>query len=437
MRILLLLPDGRIHRIRTGRRWRSLREAPLTLTSLAALVPSELGAEIHIVDESIDPVPTAEGFDLVGISVLTGTAARAYDLADRFRASGATVVLGGVHVSLLPEEAAAYADAIVTGFAERTWPRLLRDFAAGRLERRYNDSGVQLADLPRPRRDLQRASGYMMPNTVFATRGCKGACDFCSVPAAGFGWQTRPVAEVVDEIAALPGRRFAFSDVSLTEDRAYACRLFTALKPLGKRWGGLATTRIGDDPELLDLMAESGCRYLLIGFESFSTTGLAAIRKGFNDPGSYSRLMAMMHDRGIVVQGCFVFGFDSDGPEVFESTVAMVDELRIDIPRYAIYTPYPGTRAYERLAAEGRLLHRHWPHYDTQHVVFRPAQMSPDELDEGFRWAYRRTFGLRSMVSRTVAGGWWFPVTLVGNLAYRRFIARLQAERGRLFKASA
>ena len=414
-----------------------MREAPLSLTTLAALVPPSLGATIRVVDESVDPVPLDAEADVVGISVLTGTSTRAYQLADHFRARRATVVLGGVHVSLLPDEAAAHADVVVTGFAERTWPRLLEDFARGRLERHYHDDDAPLAGLPPPRRDLQRASAYMMPQTVFATRGCKGACDFCSVPGASFGWRTRPVAEVVAEVPPQPRRRFTFNDVSLSEDRGYACALFRALAPLGKRWGGLATTRIGDDLELLDLMAESGCRYLLIGFESVSARALTAIRKGFNDPAAYARLVARLHQRSIVVQGCFVFGFDHDGPEVFADTVRAVDELGIDIPRYAVYTPYPGTPAFARLAAEGRLLHRHWRHYDTQHVVFRPRHMSPEELDFGFRWANQQTFTLRSVLRRTLGTGWWFPVTLLGNLAYRRLVHRLAADHDRLLGATA
>lgn len=432
MKILLLMPDGRIHRVRLGPFVRSLREAPLTMTLLAALVPEELNAELRLVDESIDTVPAHEHFDLVAISAMTGTAHRAYHWADHFRARGVPVVLGGVHATLCPEEAARHADALVTGFAEHTWPELLRDFAAGRMKARYEDPKRPLRDLPLPRRDLQRPFGYMMPNTVFATRGCKGTCDFCAVPAADFGWAMRPVGEVIDELRRTPARRIAFNDVSITEDREYAKELFTAMIPLKKKWGGLCTTRIAEDAELLDLMTRSGCRYMLIGFESLSAPALQGIQKGFNRPEAYADLMRKMHDRKILVQGCFIFGFDHDGPEVFRETVEMVDDLRIDIPRYAIYTPYPQTRSYHRLKAEGRLLHEDWRHYDTQHVVFRPARMSPGELDAGFRWAYGRTFTLRSMVHRTWAAGLWFPVAFVGNLAYRRYMKRLQLDPERI-----
>lgn len=437
MKILLLMPDGRIHKVKLGPVTRSLREAPLTMTLLAALVPEELKAEITLADESIGAVPGDGAFDLVAISAMTGTSQGAYRWADHFRARGIPVVLGGVHVTLRPEEAAGHADAIVTGFAEHTWPELLRDFAAGRLKPRYEDPRQPLQGLPMPRRDLQKPFGYMMPDTVFATRGCKGTCDFCAVPAAGFGWHTRPVHEVIDELRRMPARRIAFNDVSITEDREYAKELFTAMIPLKKKWGGLCTTRIAEDHELLDLMTRSGCRYMLIGFESLSAPSLQGIQKGFNRPEAYADLMRQMHDRRILIQGCFIFGFDHDTRDVFRETVAMVDELRIDIPRYAIYTPYPETKAYHRFKAEGRLLHEDWRHYDTQHVVFRPAQMTPEELDAGFRWAYGHTFTLRSMVHRTWAAGLWFPVAFVGNLAYRRYMHRLQVDAERLLPGRA
>lgn len=431
MRILLLMPDARIHRLSLGSVSLSFREAPLTLTTLAALVPAELGAEIRVVDESIESIPFDEAFDLVGISCLTGTALRAYELADHFRGSGALVILGGVHVTLLPEEAAEHADAIVIGDAEDTWPQAVRDAVAGELKPVYRGEPTTLADLPLPRRDLQKRGAYAMPQTVFATRGCRGTCDFCTVPALRAGWRTRPVHDVIDEVRQLPGRRFVFNDVSLTEDRDYALELFSGLVPLRKKWGGLSTVRIADDPEMLDVMKRSGCVYLLVGFESVANLGLRSMGKTFSDADRYPTVVAELHDRGIIVQGCFIFGLDSDTHDVFAETVDRVNELKIDIPRYAIYTPYPGTRAFDRLKAEGRILHEHWAHYDTQHVVFRPAQMSARELDAGFVDAYRRTFGMGSVLRRT-CGSRRFPITFIGNLAYRIYIHRLQQEADRV-----
>ena len=431
IKIGIILPDGRIHKLRFGRWQRSFREAPLTATTLAGLVPPELDAEISLIDESIDRVPLARAYDLVAISSITGTSTRAYELADHFRRRGATVVLGGVHVTLMPEEAAQHADAIVIGFAEQTWPQLLRDFVAGRLQQVYHSETVCLDKLPPPRRDLQRRFGYMVPQTVFATRGCKGTCDFCAVPAAKFGWHTRPVADVIAEITAIKSHRIALNDVNLTEDPDYAKELLTALAPLKKRWGGLASMRIAQDDELLDLLQASGCQFLLIGFESLKNQSLASMRKAFNKVEDYQELITKLHDRRIVVQGCLIFGLDDDDRTVFADTVELVNELKIDIPRYAIYTPFPGTPAFQRLQAEQRLLHTHWEYYDTQHVVFRPKQMSPLELDEGFKWAFQETFTVRSALRRTWGSGLNFPIAFVGNLAYKLYIRRLYAEQQR------
>jgi radical SAM superfamily enzyme YgiQ (UPF0313 family) len=429
--ILLLLPDGRIHRLRWGSRAMSFREAPLTLTTLAALVPPELQARITLIDESIDPIPERIEADLVGISCLTGTCHRAYELADRFRRRGIPVVLGGVHVTLCPEEARMHADAMIRGFAERTWPALLRDWRAGRLQPEYHDPDPPLHPWPTPRRDLQRTSGYAVPYTVCATRGCRGGCDFCSVPAANQRWATRPVGDVVDEVRRLPRRLFAFNDVSLTEDRDYAMELFRALAPLKKRWGGLATARVGEDPELLEAMARAGCIYLLIGLESIHRAPLDRMGKAWNGPERYPHLIRSLHAHGICLQGCFIFGLDDDPPSIFEDTIAAVDEWAVDIPRYALLTPYPGTRLFHRLAAEGRLLHRHWPHYDTQHVVFRPRCFSPEELDARFRAALRATYSTRSIARRARRSPQPI-VTAVGNLAYRLYVRRIEREPERI-----
>ncbi len=433
MKILLLMADAHMHKLRIGSHVRSLREAPITLTTLAALTADQPDVEYLLVDESVDAVPLDAQVDLVAISVMTGTARRAYALADHFRLRGIPVVLGGVHVTLMPDEAARFGDTIVTGMADTVWPEVVRDFRNGVMKPRY-DAGVQQDDfyrgIPTPRWDLQRRSGYMMPYTVPFTRGCVHTCDFCTVPGVWNRFQRRPVADIVRDVAAIPSRRFVCNDVSPFDDIEYAKELLTALIPLKKIWGGLATTKITADPELFDLLVRSGCRYLLIGFESVSQRTLNKMAKGFNKEDDYEELMRTLHKAGISVQGCFVFGFDEDGPDVFQQTVDRVQELKIDIPRYSIYTPYPGSRLFERLQAEGRLLSTDWGDYDTMHVVFRPKQMSPVQLYEGFRWAYRETFRLRRILTRTFKWGMGFPITFVGNLTYRIFVRRLFFEPG-------
>lgn len=431
MKILLLMPDAHMHKLHIGSHVRSMREAPLSLTTLAGLLPDDHDIEWRIVDGSVDPIPLEADADLIGISVITGNAVRAYQMADHYRRRGIPVVLGGVHVSILPGEAMQHADAIVIGMAEGAWPRLLADFRRGRMAPVYRDElpqGEWLTGVPTPRRDLMRRSGYMMPNTVHATRGCKRTCDFCAVPAVWPRYFKRPVADVVADVKSIRSRLFCFNDVSLVDDLDYARELFTALVPLKKKWGGLATVEIAKHPDLLEIMRKSGCVYLLLGFESVNQTNLRGIRKGFNRSEGYAGVMDALHGHGITVQGCFVFGLDEDDSSVFGDTVQQVLDLRIDIPRYSLYTPYPGTALFKRLAAERRILSFNWEDYDTMHVVIEPMKMTPVELYDGFKWAYRETFKMNHILRRVAGLRLTSAVNFIGNLTYRIFVKRLYHE---------
>jgi radical SAM superfamily enzyme YgiQ (UPF0313 family) len=436
MKMLLLIPFADIHRITFGPVCASFREAPLTLTTLAALTPETAQASITLIDENVQTVPAHTKFDLVAISCLTGTSLHAYRWAKHFRAQGAKVVLGGIHVTLCHDEAAQHADAIMTGFAEITWPCMIQDFLRDALKPRYDGRQGDVNLLPLPRRDLQKRFGYAMPNVVTATRGCGCNCSFCSIPAADYGWQTRPIGKVIEEIKQLPGRRFTFNDVNLLQDREYALELLTALARLKRYWGGLATVSTGDDPELLIALQNAGCQYLLCGFESVDSGGLHSINKGFNQISTYKYCMEAFHAHGIAIQGCFIFGLDDDSPDIFQKTVDVINELKVDIPRFAINTPYPQTELYKKLEKEGRLLHRYWTHYDTQHVVFHPARMTPEELDQGFRTAYETTFRIPSILHRMKASP--HPIiTGIGNWAYRRYVRRLNADPNRIYQGTA
>ncbi len=430
MKLLLVMPDAHMHTLRIGPHVRSMREMPLTICTLAALTPSYPDIDIRLVDGSVEKVPLDYDADLVAISVITGCATSAYEIADHYRRRNIPVVLGGVHVTILPGEAINHADAIVIGRAEKAWPHLIEDFRSGRMQKIYEEEVIddQLLDVPPPRRDLHRRSGYMVPDSIQATRGCKKVCDFCTVPAVWPKYLKRPVDDVIMDIRATKGKYIAFNDVSIAEDSEYAKELFTAMIPLGKKWGGLATVDIINDPELLRLMKASGCGYLLFGFESDSQTVLKDIRKGFNKPVNYDDVIRIMHGMNISVQGCFVFGFDHDSKEVFQRTVDRVNDLKIDIPRYSLYTPYPGTELFRRLQGEGRILSYNWDDYDTMHVVIQPALMTPEELYRDFKWAYRETFKLSSVVRRMRGLTTNSAINLIGNLTYRIFVNRLDNE---------
>jgi radical SAM superfamily enzyme YgiQ (UPF0313 family) len=428
MKIQLLSPAGEIHRNATGIFKTALRYAPLTLTTLAALVPAELNAEITLQDEGVQPLDLDFDADLVGITAITGTALRAYAIADRLRAVGHTVVIGGVHATLLPEEAARHADALVLGYGERSWPELLRDFARGEMKPRYHTpTGRSLAGVPQARRDLLKKDRYATVNSIEATRGCPHKCDFCVVPTAWANtYAHRPVEEVVAELRTFEGRKALFIDLSPVEDIHYAKALYRAMVPLRMRWVGLATTRIAEDDELLRLAAQSGCKGLLIGFESISQDTLNETHKGFHAAPKYGEVVRKLHDHGIGVQGCFVFGFDSDDENVFERTAEFVDRVKVDLPRYAVATPFPNTGLYRRLEAEGRLLHRNWALYDVEHVVFQPRRMSPERLQDGLEWTWRQSYSVRSMITRLGGAPWSIlPLWVSLNLGYRYYARHL------------
>lgn len=427
MRIVLLSPKGPLYRHRGGIFRKSLRYAPLTLTTLASLIPPELGACVALYDEGVEDIPENVAADLVGITVITGTAPRAYELARRFRARGIAVVLGGPHVTLLPEEARQYADAIVVGYAEEAWPALLRDFRAGRLRPRYDQAAdLTLENLPFPSRHLLDPKHYLTMNVFEATRSCTHSCDFCVAPAAwGRKQLQKPVEHVVEDIRRQKARRLIFIDLNLIADKNYAARLFEALVPLRVKWFGLATTLIGHNPPLLELMARSGCSGLLLGFESIVPGNLEQSRKSFNSPDDYGRLVALLHDHGISVMGCFVFGLDHDDPDIFERTASFAVSAGVDLPRFAIATPFPGTPFFRRLESEGRILSRNWELYDGQHVVFQPLRMSVEELQRGHERAWTYTYSMASIARRLARSRTNVPLGIASNLGYRFYARRL------------
>ena len=407
MKITLLMPQGRTHG-KGGIFGKWLRYAPLTLTTLAALVPPELEAEITLIDEGVEDLnPDLIDTDIVGITCITGMSSHAYAISERLQARGMTTVLGGVHPTLAPDEAQQHANSVVVGFAERTWPRLLRDFAEGQLQSRYvQGHDLVFANMPEPRRDLLRKDSYITLNTVQATRGCLKKCDFCVVPKAWPGFLTRPVREVVEEIERFPGKEFLFLDLSPIEDPVYIKNLYRELIPLKKTWGGLATLEIARDDEMRDLAAKSGCRGLLLGFESVLPETLRLMGKGnLNDPTDYYQSVKKIHDSGIAINGCFVFGHDGDDADVFQRTVEFVDKAGIDLPRFSIVTPFPNTTLHQKLKRQGRLLNENWDYYDTQHVVFQPQGMTPDQLKEGYLWAWKQAYRLPSISRRLIRSG--------------------------------
>ncbi len=427
MKIALISPKGPLYRNRGGIFKKSLRYQPLTLTTLAALAPEELNPEFALYDEGTADVPLNLDADLIGMTVITGSSARAYELSREFRRRGKTVVLGGPHVTLLPDEAQEHADAICVGYAEESWPQLLRDFAAGQMKPRYEQGkNFELTNLPFPRRELLDGQHYLTQAVFEATRACAHNCEFCVSPSAwGRKQFQKPVAHIVEDIRRVGSKRILFIDLNLVSDMAYARELFTALIPLQVRWFGLSTSLIGRDPALMDLMAKSGCTGLLIGFESISSDGLSTIDKRFNDPQLYAELIRDLHKRGISIQGCFVFGNDADTLETFDATAEFVIKTRIDLPRFAILTPFPGTPLHARLEREGRILTRDWEKYDGQHVVFQPKNLTVAELQAGHERAWKNVYRWAPIISRMRHAGTQMPLSFAANVGYRFYAHHL------------
>ncbi len=427
MKVVLMSPKGPLYRSTGGIFKKSLRYQPLTLTTLAALAPADLGISFQLVDEGIADAPEQTDADLVAMTVITGSSTRAYELARRYRGQGKPVVLGGPHVTLVPEEAQSHADAICTGYAEETWPELLRDFAAGAMKKRYDQApDFKLTNLPFARRELFDKRHFLTQAVFEATRACAHDCEFCVAPSAwGRRQLQKPVGHVVDDIRRFGARKLIFIDLNLISDREYARELFSALVPLSVRWFGLSTSLVGRDPELMQLMARSGCSGLLIGFETISEAGLGTIRKRFNTPALYRDLIRDLHGLGISIQGCFVFGNDEDTTDSFGETAEFVIDTGIDLPRFAVLTPFPGTPLHRRLAAEGRILTRDWQLYDGQHVVFEPRRMSVSELQRGHERAWRQVYSYSAIARRLAKSRTQLPLAVAANLGYRFYAYNL------------
>ncbi len=395
----------------------------VNLPLLAALTPP-----IHtvtIVDEAYAPDDTNQDVDLVGISVMPDLVRRAYRIADIYRRKSVKVVMGGIHPTVLPDEALAHADAVVVGEAESVWPRLVSDAASGKMQRRYRAGKMtDLQGLPKPRRDLfpgAKGKGYMpIPIGVETARGCPYDCEFCSIGLTlGHQYRVRPVREVIAEIESIDSPHIFFVDDALGLNRNAAKNLFTEMIPLRRLWLGQGTVSLAEDSELLRLMRRSGCMGLLIGFESVQKGTQHAVKKIRNLRIDFFEAMRRFHGEGFGILGAFVFGFDYENKDVFEQTLEFIMRSRMDCVELRILTPFPGTRLYERLLSEGRLFVRDWwlRGYPTDTLLFQPKGMTADELINGFARVNRQAYSFGAMTKRFWGMSPW-KRTLLGCQVY-------------------
>lgn len=380
----------------------------LAIATLAALTPPDVHLSLH--DDIVRKIDLERdidgGADLAAITVSTKTARRAYEIAAAYRARGIRVVMGGIHPTAVPDEALQHCDAVVMGEAEGLWEQVVADARAGGLKRLYrHEAFPDFRTPPRPRRSIFPTKGYVPVHTVQASRGCPFTCEFCSV-APFFGRQARlrDPEDVAQEISTLTRhpRWVMFADDNVLGYGERSRALFRALKPLGVTWFGQASLLGMQDDETLRLMAESGCRAVFVGFESISREALVACGKRQNDPQRYLDTVRRLHDHGIAVWASFVFGFDEDTPDVFAATVEFARKSGMLMALFAVLTPYPGTRLYERVKAEGRLFDDRWwlKERGDGEPFFTPKRMTAEQLFEGWQAAWREFYSGRSILSR-------------------------------------
>ncbi len=359
---------------------------------LAALTPEEF--ETEVVNEHIEELDYDTPVDIVAITTLTANVTRAYRIADKYRAKGVTVVLGGIHASLMPEEAIHHCDAVLVGEAEYVWQKLLEDWQNGKLDRFYQSNSLtDMVDVPIPRRELDLTVGFT--DKIESSRGCPFDCDFCSTNLHfGRQFRTRPVEGLMKDIESIHRHKvhtLMFADDNIVGKHKHASRVFEALVGMGFGWVSQSSIDIAEDSRLLELAAKSGCLSLSLGFESLSASNLKDSLKLHNQVKKYDEQIKRIQGVGIKILANFVYGFDGDDKSVFERTVEFVERHKMDA-YFTILTPYPRTRLRERLMEEGRILHSDWSLYDTVHCVIRPKLMEPEEMEEGLRWAYQQIY---------------------------------------------
>jgi radical SAM superfamily enzyme YgiQ (UPF0313 family) len=407
------LPDGSLHR--TTRYWTS----GITLPYLKALTPPP--HTVTFTDElmqELDEERVAREADVVGITAMGPQIRRAYDLADRFRARGKKVVLGGTWVSLTAEQSLRHADAVVAGEAETVWHEVLADLEAGRSRGIYRAGAWHdLRDLPEHdpwelpllKADAFRSSWlyrmyFFWP--IFFSRGCPHPCEYCAVQTYyQRSYRTRPVDDVIAEVrrhAGFGAKRFLFLDDNPVAHPEKAKELFARLIPEKIQWVSQATVNVARDPELLDLVARSGARVLSIGFESLSEESLASVSKQFNRPSRFAEDVKKLRSRGIQVIALVMVGLDGDTPETFAATLRWLDENKVSFLKLFTPAPYPGTKFHADMQAEGRILIDDWGRYDYGSPVVRPRDMSSEEMLDGFKMVYSGFYSVRSILRRFV-----------------------------------
>lgn len=404
--------------------WRPIKYSlfpPLGLATLAAYCYE--GDEIDLQDEHVEELYTDDVPDIVVIQVYITNAFRAYKLADEYRAKGSYVCLGGLHVTSLPHEAKVHADTIFLGPGEECWPRFLKDYRNGCAEKMYISQERTIENIPSVRRDLIKRNLYLVPNSIVVSRGCPHHCSFCYKDAffeGGKSFYTQRVDAALSEIDRLPGRHLYFLDDHLLGNQRFSTDLFEGMKSMNRVFQGASTIDAILRGNLIEKAAEAGMRSVFVGFETLTNGNLVQSNKRQNIGRDYEEAIKRLHSLGIMINGSFVFGLDDDGKDVFKRTVDWAVKNGLTTCTFHVLTPYPGTKLFQQMEADGRILHRNWDLYDTRNVVYQTRSLSADELKKGYDWAYESFYSWSNILKAsmqhdnmkhavkhfTYAGGW-------------------------------
>ncbi|MBP9022798.1 MAG: B12-binding domain-containing radical SAM protein [Spirochaetes bacterium] len=372
---------------------------PMTLTTLEALVPRDINAEVEICDEFYQKVNYHKHYDIVAISFCTPSAVKAYEIADTYRKSGSHVVLGGYHTTFMPDEALQHADSIIIGAGEVSWPMFLYDFKDCIPKKIYENRIFNPDKFVSPNRSLLKTRKYMKVPTMIANNGCYNKCDYCAI---GHMWESnlRPVDKVINEIKRLKTNKLIFFDPNFFQNKDYSMELLKEIEKLKIKWVCNATTADAYDHELMESAGKSGCMGVLLGLESFKKASLKEVNKKINNPDKYKEIVELYHQYGISVNGCFVLGFDSDTEEDLLMLPQQVGDLRLNLARFAILTPFPNSELFNKLDKEGRILTRDWRKYTQNQVVFQPKNITPEKLHEIYLKVWKDTYKFKNIYNR-------------------------------------
>lgn len=417
MKILLVQPKMNKRPMDTDLKTRM--SPSLALLTLLSLTP--VGHETVILNENVEPVDFHCEADLVGITVTLDVMPRACEIAAEFRGQGIPVVAGGIHVTCCPEDCLAYFNAICIGPAERVWGKMVQDAQAGCLQQKYCDmEGFSGDEIMSPMYGAMEQKSYLYTNVVLTSKGCPNRCSFCYNSCENRLYTRRPIANVIHDIKALATRHILFIDDNFIGDPDYTQALLHELRGMNLIWSAAVTTKILDCPDLLTLMADTGCKSLFIGFESINPASLESVRKD-NKVKKYEALVEAIHGRGIMINASMVFGLDGDDKDTFRRTLDWLVQMRIETLTSHILTPYPGTELYRNMDAAGRIVDRDLRKYNTSHVVFKPSGMTAEELERGYRWMYKQFYSFQNILRRFPKNKSQRRSYVLFNLFYRKF----------------